>query len=545
MKPFLSLMCLVLLASCTREVATDKVEVKERQSATIDGVVREMGTEIAISGVTVFLVRASDQPRVETKTDADGHFTLEGLDQGRHLVALVRDGYVVPNRQEISGYPFRVTTGQAISGVVFHLVPAGTISGRVFTADGKPANRVEVQLLQDRFVMGHRQWGVANRGGVARDTKIETNERGEFRAIGVDPGKYAIRFTPNELTAESIIPGAKSPTPLLYPGARDISRAGMVEVKPGKETLIEDVRLVNETRGWIRVAVINQSGESLEDFGNWHVEPSGWIGAEYPLVEQRVVNNFHEIQPDSPGTYDITATWSTVKGPLSTSMRVNYQGLDVTTKMTLQKPESTLTGSVVLQEKEGAAPRPLAGVEVAIGPDIPYFIRSGPEGALSLPALYSGRYKLGSVRGLPPDTFVLRVSQGGRDVLKEDLVVKKGETKLDVVISAGASVLQGKVMDAKGQPVHNALVALVPEGAFRQRVDYYGAYESTHTDQTGSFNLHGITPGSYQVYAWTNAPAAGFRSDEFMKPFAGKGAPVKLELNGTAKVELKTLDSAL
>ena len=533
MKPFLSLACLVLLASCAGEPASDKVAVKERQGATIDGVVRERGTEIPISGVTVFLVRASDQLPVQTTTDADGHFTLRGLDQGRHVVALVRDGYVVPDRLETSGYPFRVTTGQAISGVVFHLVPAGTISGRVFAADGKPANRVEVQLLQNLFLMGHRQWSVVTRGGVVRETKIETNDRGEFRAIGVDPGQYAIRFTPRELTVESITPGTKSPMPLLYP---------MVEVRPGKETLLEDVRLVNHIRGWIRIALINQSGESLENFGNWRVKPSGWIGAEYPLVEQRVVNNFHEIQPDSPGSYDITAIWSTAKGPLYSAMRVNYQSADIDLKMTLQKPESTLTGSVVLQEKEGAS-RPLAGVEVAIGPDIPYFIRSGPDGALSLLGLYSGRYKLGSVRGLPPDTFVLRVSQGGRDVLKEDLVVEKGETKLEVFVRAGASVLQGKVVDAKGQPVHNALVALVPEGDLRQRVDYYGAYESTHTDQNGSFNLHGITPGSYQAYAWTNAPASAFRSDEFMKPFAGKGAPVKLELNGTAKVELKTLDS--
>jgi hypothetical protein len=117
--------------------------------------------------------------------------------------------------------------------------------------------------------------------------------------------------------------------------------------------------------------------------------------------------------------------------------------------------------------------------------------------------------------------------------------------KLEVVIREGAGVLQGKVVDAKGQPAHNALVALVPEGELKQRVDYYGAYESTHTDQNGSFNLHGITPGSYKVYAWAQAPAAGFRNEEFMKQFAGKGSAVKLELNGSVKVELKTLDPTL
>src|SRR5262249_29429473 len=153
-----------------------------------------------------------------------------------------------------------------------------------------------------------------------------------------------------------------------------------------------------------------------------------------PFVEQRVVNAYHEIQPDLPGVYDITASWSTVKGPLAAKLRVDYQGTDVTTKITLSKPQSMLTGSVMLDGK------PLGGVEVSIGPDIPYFIKSSPDGMLMLPSLYLGRYKLGSVRNLPSDTFVSRVSQGSRDVLKEDFVVDKNAVTLDVVVSKGAAV---------------------------------------------------------------------------------------------------------
>lgn len=542
MKRFLSVSCLVLLAACAGQPVSDKAENK-RQTATIEGVVREAGTEVPVSGVTVFAVRPSDQPRLQTITDGDGHFILEGLDQGRHLVALVRDGYVVPGRLESSGYPFRVTTGQTVSGIVFHLVPTGSISGRVVGPDGQPANRVEVQLLQNLYVMGRRQWSPASRGGIAKQTRVETNARGEFRAIGVDPGEYVLRVIPQETTVESLLPGGKGPGPILYPGVRDLARATRIDVKPGRESLLDDVQLVHQNRGWIRIVTVNESEESLENFGRWQVKPSGWVGSAYPFEYQRFLNNHKEIRPDFPGAYDITAMWSTVKGPIAARLRVNYEDADVNAKLTLQKPRSNLTGSVVLQEKEGAAPRPVTGVEVAIGPDIPYFIRSGPDGTLTLPALYPGRYKLGFVRGLPPGTFVLRVSQGGRDVLKEDLNVENGATRVDVVISPGASVLKGKVVDARGQPAHNALVALVPEGPLRQRVDYYGAFESTRTDQNGAFDLHGITPGSYQVYAWANAPAAGFRSDEFMKPFAGKGSPVKLGLHGTLRVELKTLDS--
>ena len=542
MKRFLNFAGMVLLASCAGKPASENVEVK-RQSATIEGVVRELGTEVPIAGVSVFLVRTSNQPQIRANTDSDGRFTLAGLDQGRHLVALVRDGYVVPGRIEISGFPFRVTTGQRISDVVFHLVPTGTISGRVIGPEGQPANRVEVQLLQNLYIMGRQQWSPVNRGGSGRQTRVETNARGEFRAIGVDPGQYLIRLVPQEATVDSLVPGGLSPSPILYPGVHDPAKAAMIEVKPGRETLLEDTRLLSENRKWIRIVVINESGESLEDFGNWQVEPPGWMGSEYPFAYQRIVNNYKEIQPDLPGVYEITATWATPKGPLAGRLRINYEGVDVNARLAVPKPQSKLTGRVMLQQKEGVPPTPITGAEVSIGPDIPYFIRSNPEGALNLPELYAGRYKLGAVRGLPADTFVSRVAQGSRDVLKEDLNVEKGEAVLDVVVSAGAGVLEGKVVDAGGKPAHNALVALIPESPLKDRVDYYGAYQSARTDQNGEFDIHGITPGSYQAYAWADAPAGGFRSEPFMKTFAGKGSPVKLEIGGSAKVDLKTLDS--
>jgi hypothetical protein len=540
MRRFLNFAGVVLLASCSSESAPDKTEVQPQRAA-IEGVVREQGTEVPISNVSVFVVRTSDQPQIRANTGSDGRFALQGLDAGRHLVALVREGYVVPGRLEIPGYPFRVTTGQRVSGVVFHLLPTGTISGRVVGPEGKPAHSVEVQFLQNIYLMGREQWSLVNRGGSARQTPVETNERGEFRAVGVDPGHYVVRFVPREATIESLTPGGKSPGPILYPGVPDVSRAAIIEVKPGRETLLEDLKLVSQIRRWIRVVVMNESGEPLQGFGSWHVEPAGWIGSDYPFVEQRIVSH-KEIQPDLPGTYDITALWPGSNGSLAGRLRVNYQSADVNPRMTIQKPQGKLTGRVVLQEKDGAAPTPLAGAEVAIGPDIPYFIRSGPDGTLLLPGIYSGRYKLGAIRGLPDNTFVARVTQGSRDLYREDLLVEKGETVLDVVVSPGAGVVEGKVVDAAGMPVHNALVALVPEGALKARVDYYGAYQTVRTDQNGAFDIRGITPGSYQAYAWADAPAGGYRSEAFMKAYDGKGSPVKLDVGGSMNIELRTLD---
>jgi Carboxypeptidase regulatory-like domain len=535
----LTAVCLALLVACSNQ-PNDSTKDTGKQTATIEGAVREAGTDVPIVGVSVFLVRTSNQPQVRTTTDVDGRFKLEGLESGRHLVAVIREGYVIPGRQEISGYPVHVTEGQRIQDAVFHMIPAGTISGRVYGPDGKPANRVEVQLLQNLYVMGRPQWTLVNRGGSSRAIRVETNDRGEFRALGVDPGQYMIRFVPHEATVASVIRGGSSPAPLFYPAARNVSTATFVEVNPGRETLLADTTLKNERRTWIRVLIVNESGEPLEGFGTWNVKPPDWIGSEYPLLEERTVNSYHEIQPDSRGPFDIIATWSSPAAFLAGTSRVSYQGADMDLRLPIRKAQSRVTGHVLLQESGGTT-RPLAGAEVAIGPKVSYFARSGPEGAILFPGVYPGRYQLGYVRGLPPDTFVLSARQGTRDVFKEDLAVEGAEVNLEVVVSSGAGVLEGKVTDASGRPVHNALVALVPESPLKDRTDYYGAYKDTRADQNGQFEIRGITPGWYQAYAWSDAPATAYRNAAFMKPFAGMGTSVRLELGGRMMVELKTL----
>ena len=61
---------------------------------------------------------------------------------------------------------------------------------------------------------------------------------------------------------------------MFYSGARDVSKATLVDVKPGRETLLEDLTLKNERRTWIRVTIVNESGVPLEGFGTWDAKPA-------------------------------------------------------------------------------------------------------------------------------------------------------------------------------------------------------------------------------------------------------------------------------
>lgn len=531
---FVTFLILCVLVSCSGpSSAPDAVPAA---NASISGTVRETGSGNPIVGAAVFI---SSQPLVRATTDGDGRFELSGLPEGLHVVTVSREGYVAGGRLTNSGLPFRISAGERYEGASFEMSQAGTIAGRVLKPSGEPARRVEVQLLQRTYFLGRPQWAVITPAGASRP-RVESNERGEFRVVGVDPGQYRLRLNPREVSVENVTPGGRPPGPSLYPGVLDIDKAGTVVVSSGKETLLADARLSQGPRGWIRLALDDRTEESLDGLGHWNIAPVGWIGPDYALAEQRVFGDSYQFQPDMPGAYDISAMWSTSKGPLIGRLRVDYKGADVEGRLILDKPGGQLKGTVMVQDSEGAPLQPLPGVEVVIGPRIPYGAKTSEDGTFALPAAYEGEYKLGFVRGLPAGAYIAAARQGSRDVLRGDLEIAGNSMPLDIVVSRAGGFVEGTVTNAEGKPVHNAAVALVPESPLKERTDYYGAYQFAHTDQNGRFEISGVTPGPYTAYAALDVSSDAFRNADFLDTMAGNGKPLAVQAGSRGSVELKS-----
>jgi len=62
------------------------------------------------------------------------------------------------------------------------------------------------------------------------------------------------------------------------------------------------------------------------------------------------------------------------------------------------------------------------------------------------------------------------------------------------------------------------------------------------TDFKGAFELSGVAPGSYQVFAWPDLNGAAYRNAEFMKKYEGKGQAIKLEKASRVSIDLTALD---
>jgi len=124
--------------------------------------------------------------------------------------------------------------------------------------------------------------------------------------------------------------------------------------------------------------------------------------------------------------------------------------------------------------------------------------------------------------------YVKSAKLGGVDVLNTGFrFAGEPDKVLEIVLARNAGSLTGRVEDESKQPVGGVFVVLVSNvtGARLYRTDMY---KVTSTDAEGKFEVKGIPPGDYKVFA-----LAGFEKDawvdpEFFKPYEDRGKTIQV-----------------
>ena len=142
------------------------------------------------------------------------------------------------------------------------------------------------------------------------------------------------------------------------------------------------------------------------------------------------------------------------------------------------------------------------------------------------------------LEGMPPDAFVRSATSEGRDILEQGIRIT-GETDIKVVIATPGSIVDGTVKDAKGGRLSSAVVALIPDAPMRMAGPLY---RSAISDIHGRFQLHGIAPGAYQLFAWQDLPDSAFRNASFMKQFEGRGLPLRFGTSTSVSTDVRAED---
>jgi hypothetical protein len=139
------------------------------------------------------------------------------------------------------------------------------------------------------------------------------------------------------------------------------------------------------------------------------------------------------------------------------------------------------------------------------------------------------------------DWYVKSVLAGGHDVNESGINVNGGSVVLDLVASPNGGVVDGVAVNAKGEPVANAVIVAIPEARLRGRE---GRYCKTVSDQSGRFTLRGITPGEYTLFAWESLDGEAYLNPDFLKSHEGQGSALRVGEGERKNIQLQVIPDA-
>ena len=494
------------------------------------------------ASIQIFGRRGQGEP-YSAVSDADGHFTIEGVKPGPYLIQIEHPGLVPAGSRRVN------ISAQGTNEVLLHMQPAAVIAGKITDADGDPVRDVSVMATRVGSSHGWRSHDTGNGS---------TNDLGEFRVPDLRPSRYTVLATPRrdlpvlDATKEQGEGrlGRLVYVETYYPGTPDKNKAGPVDAEAGQETSINFGVLTSRA---FRVAG-DVLGLPASDIAQIRLNSDHNMDAE----QQIQVGGKFEFSNLLPGSYRVQIIVATLGQPPTMHVFAINRSIEVSNEdirdLHLQvDQDASVRGRLRTESGEQFDWSQLTVVLASSdensglllpsnGSSPPTFSTVTKDGTFQMKTVPTGRYHLvvgarGSSDRLR-DYFTKSVILNGQDVGDSGFEVNSA-TDLDVVISAKGATIEGTVVDDKGNPVSSATVVDVPDSDRRLRLDLY---QQDTTDERGHFRLRGLNPGSYTVLAFDDLEDSP-QAPEFLTFYGSKGEKVELDEGADQKIVLKLVPS--
>jgi hypothetical protein len=516
-----------------------KSNLKPTDLCSVEGVIVKSTTGEGIKRVTVHLSSiGAAQQSYSTLTEGGGHFIIRDIAPGRYLITALGIGYLQQASEKGKGSIqtriLDLTPGKSVTGITVRMVPPGVITGIVYDEDGEPVTRAEVRALR---VVG---FGVQRKFGGAGS--VQTNDLGEYRIWGLQPGKYLVAVSYQPPQSNQAQPTDEVYLPTFHPSTPDTSQASVVEVEAGAETSGIDVDLRQAhavmVRGRIMVDGPVKSLRGIYVSLVPRASEGGYSLADYGGSVQSDSGDF-EIRGVPPGPYNITAFWNDGRRQLGARVPVEVSTANLEGVTLVLGSPITLTGTIRV---EGGNPFEFTRLGLMLQP-IDGGMGGGnaqikPDGTFVVPNVFDGSYRV-RVLGYPDEYYVKSVRAGGSEVLESGLTVSRSQSpaRLEIVLSPDGGRVEGTVLKEQ-VPVGRAWVVLAPDPAHRERAEMYSMKE---TDILGRFSLVGLPPGDYTLFAWEPVQGTNYFDPDFLEAFRGLGKPIHVDEGQQQAVQLELI----
>ena len=532
---------LVLAAGLLQAPQRDR-PAPTQAGGTIRGRVIAAATRQPLHRVRITL-RASDPNAPAAVTDTRGVFELRNVPPGTYTLTAARAGYLTiqygQRRPRESGRSFDIKSGDVIEGIDLAMYKGGVISGRVVDETGEPTPNVRVEAVELRYIRGRR---------VAVAARITTtNDAGEYRLSGLDPGQYQVRASTTDVWESDDGKNTYVYALTYFPGVTAAERPESVTVAVGQEASGTDLRLVPGPAAGITGMLVGANGEPMAgEVVNLDRVTRGTAGA---LVSAGFGGS---TKTDAKGAFAIPklAAGEYMVYTGAQTDRVSMQVLlnpGETRAVTLTPRRATAIAGAIRTDDGTPVPFPPARLRIepiVADAESALPVWGAPRGEAPRAdwtfriAGVNGAY-LFRLTGLPDDWALQAVTVGDRDVTDTPLTVATGApdvTGLQLVLTHSGAIVSGTVADAAGAPAPDASVILFAEepGRWTLASRYI---KVARPDNAGKFRIAGVLPGVYRVAAREAVTDGQWEDPEFLQALL-KDA-VRVELAARADETLK------
>lgn len=487
---------------CTAAVSSSSQTTPDKTAtASISGKVKIKDKVVA--GIIVFAREQnsggwSKLKYYRTTTDQNGKYRITNVSAGTYTIrpiapALALEDYVTNNAVVVN-------EGETVEDINFSMVPGGVITGKITDADGKPLIEELVNVMPNdtAFVSGEHEGS------------LRTDDRGIYRAFGLQPGKYRVFVGQNESVSGSARPAYPQ---TFYPSVTDYAKSTVIEVTEGSVTANVDIVVGRPAATFAASGrvVDAETGKPLLHIRYGLYRSHGEYGGS-SVVGQNFTNASGEFRLDNivPGKYVVFIV-SEDRGLRGDSVTFEVVDRDVTDLVIKAAKASSVSGVVVFEGAEESKPR--------IKPNDLYVSASneGVEqfgGSFAKPVQPDGSFTIGDLRkGITHFYFasptrndlrqiqLVRVERDGV-VQPRGLILKDGEqvTGVRLVVKMLTGGIRGQIKVEGDEPLTARLSAwLIYLGDGQQGEPPLMGNPGLELDSRRRFVAEGLAAGTYEV----------------------------------------------
>jgi len=545
----LALLLTVSTALASGQTAPVPTSVETARKASIEGIVLNEVTKEPLRRVELRLYQPAkiggNDFAYSAVTDAAGKFRIENIEPGEYYLDHRKTGFVGSrNSFGFSTRALKLGAGEALAGLRYSLLPQAIVTGHVVDDEGEPVQGVRVMLLRFRYVGGSKR---AMQAGQA-----QTNDRGEYRIINVQPGKYYVQAN---VQRQGMDDGSASPATAAgaprtvfvstyYSSAADIAQAARIEVQAGLELTGQDIALRKERVVRVSGKVLEADGSparrALVMFGRTDGFMGGFSTAGAPADE----NGKFTANSIRPGQYTVIASRMDGQNAQSAMALVNVGDVDVANLVLQILPGIEVNGSIAL-EGSGRKDFDFSGFNVSMIP-----AGSSPFGGAGTQAKADGTFTLSPVGpghcNLNVHTgstggYVKSIQVGGEDVYGTEVDASSvAAAGIHVVVRLDPASVKGSV-----EIPEDRKAALRSPGALfvpaDPRLRKAALVSLGQIDGNGGFELKNVRPGDYLAFAFEEYDAGSLGDPEVLAAIESKATKVTLSPGESKTLALKLL----